>query len=836
MEYPTHNLMTETDRKRFLEAMTQYGDRHFDPALGMLRLPMETYRNVHTEHLDDTARHPLRESIYYALVLLEMADRSMHGRAQRIIGEILALQETADPDARTFGLWPYFQEEPVGRSPWPDFNWADFIAMPLALLWHRHRRHLAPELREAMVRAIHRAAQCIRRRDVDLHYTNIAIKGIFVTLAAAEITGDSGLLDYAAGRLSRLCERVEAAGTVNEYNSPAYASLSLAGLHAVETYIRHGAARQKARSLIKRLWDQIARRFHPATRELAGPHARAYHLRFSERPGLLGLLMERATEGALRFGDRQNAFGPLYALVMNVKIPKTARRLLAGSSLKPRQEIVSAGHYPGEAPRVLTTYLEEAFCLGSVSFQDGWEQRHNLIAYWPAANGVAVLRHRYLHDERPCCSGYLASRQNANTVTAAGFLGAYADHHVSVPVEAVEAAFLGVVIDLDAPGENPGVRVDGRTLAENASHPLETGSRVEVKFAAVTLEWTLLHHEVRPGPAPSPRVQREGRERLRIILPHHEGARRTLRWSNFGQAASTYRLQIRAATAPPPTAPAQEEALFPSCLLPRADLERWAAETFPAPRKASRPSRSRRAVRAAAVCLIWLLALITPASADFTNEMIARWDFENGDDQPWTDEVSGKPMERRGLGADQTVEREANGLLKLGKGTLLFSRAVNSAEHPELTHGITLWARVRFHEKPDAAFLFGLMATAQPGDWKDQTLIVRSLGEGKSGLGFFGQTQSGGELTNGSALLPIPPDTVMNIALVYDGGRRRVTLYVNGEEISRHDPKWTPPLRDFEAVAVGRLNQHGRAALSIRELRVYSVPLSREWINEIGAD
>lgn len=34
-----------------------------------------------------------------------------------------------------------------------------------------------------------------------------------------------------------------------------------------------------------------------------------------------------------------------------------------------------------------------------MSFQDGWEQRHNLIAYWRSKNGgIGVLQHRYLRD------------------------------------------------------------------------------------------------------------------------------------------------------------------------------------------------------------------------------------------------------------------------------------------------------------------------------------------------------------------------------------------------------------------------------------------------------
>ncbi|MFA6959198.1 MAG: hypothetical protein WC205_00425 [Opitutaceae bacterium] len=537
--------------------MADYGDRHFDPAAGMLLLPMSGYRNVHAEHLDDTPRHPVRESLYYALVLLELADRSLQGRAEVIIRRLIALQEASDPEAKTFGLWPYFLEDPVAKWSWPDFNWADFNAMTLLFIWHRHGRRLSASLATEIEQAIARAAICIRRRNVDLNYTNIAIKGTFVTLSAAEISGDADLHRYALDRLGRLRDTVLSAGGFVEYNSPTYAAISLAGLHAIGTYVRDERARVLTEPLLERFWRDVAERFHPETMELAGPHARAYTTRLGEAPELLGSLIEKASRGSVVYPlvEGREPFGALYACVVNVDAPADVVAALSARASKPRQTVVRSQARPTEAPRVQTTWLEPAFCLGSVSFQDGWEQRHNLIAYWKSKDGkIGSLTHRYLRDDRPCCSGYFVSEQREGAVAAGAFLGAYADHHVSIPTEGTTCAFLGPVIELDAAGEKIDVCVDGCRVGLGESVPVSVGGVVRLTLSAVTFEWSLMKHDVSPAPKSGPRVESVSADRLRIVLPHYEGMRRQLRWLDFERAASGYALSLAASGAAFPKA------------------------------------------------------------------------------------------------------------------------------------------------------------------------------------------------------------------------------------------------------------------------------------------
>lgn len=583
------NEKTMTRKKSedgYLPLMIAAGDRYYDPAAKLLLLPMGGYRNVHTEHLDDTPRHAVRESLYYALALLETDVPGVLPRAEALIDGALALQQTADPEAETYGLWPYFLEDPVPVWRWPDLNWADFNGMTLLLIWHRHRARLTARLTAEIEAAIHRAAICIRRRNVDLNYTNIAIKGTFVALSAAEIAGDAEMLSYALDRLARLRDTVAGAETFAEYNSPTYAAISLAGLHAIRGYAAHPGVPALVEPMLERFWKEIAERFHPETRELAGPHARAYSTTLNEAPALLGTLIEKASRGAVRYGvapkrDGKAAeeFGALYACVLDVEAPAAAVERLTAAASEARQvsERVQTG--PDRAPRVLTTWMEPAFCLGTVSFQDGWEQRHNLIAYWKSTEGrIGSLSHRYLRDDRPCCSGYFVSRQRCGGVAAGAFLAAYADHHVSIPTEGTVCAFLGPVIELDAAGEHPRVSVEGETLADGSAMPLPAGRVVRIELKAVTLEFELTLHAVDPAPKTEPRIERIAADRLRIVLPHYEGERKAIRWLDFKRAASTYALRM-AATDARPTISAGLTVDVP-CETPasQAEAEAWGLE------------------------------------------------------------------------------------------------------------------------------------------------------------------------------------------------------------------------------------------------------------------
>ncbi|MFT4210849.1 MAG: hypothetical protein QM626_03170 [Microbacterium sp.] len=554
-----------------------FGELHFDADASLLELPITSYRNAHVAHLPpDALRHPVRESLYYALALLASDKPEAVARAARILDRITRLQCRSGPHS---GLWPYFAEESVAQAPSVDINWADFIGMGLAVCVQRYASALPADLVGRCVAAVVSAADFIRRRNVDLEYTNVAMKGTFVVLVAAELSDDApGMRDYASDRFARLRSLILSQPIPAEYNSPAYAGVCLVAAHAIEELVHDPHVRDGATRIVGHLWGQVVARFHAPSGELAGPHARAYAPTLAELPGWLGPLIEYATDGLhsyLAAGDE--LFAAVWPMVLSPRVPRQATLGLTKAVVSPRVEssvVVASPHIE----RRLTTWLTPTFAIGSISFQDGWEQRQNLIACWRSAAGrVAFARHRYMHDGRACCSGFFTSSQHRGSVSVGAFLGAGADEHILRPVDGVEAAFLGAVLEVDGRGDAVDLMINGITLSADVPRvEVQVGDEILLTLRAVDMEMAMEieSHDVAPGIVPPARVERQAFDRIRLMLPHYDGPRRPLRWTDFHRAASAYRLRVK-------TGDALEESSIPSAPLPpelltTAQLELWA--------------------------------------------------------------------------------------------------------------------------------------------------------------------------------------------------------------------------------------------------------------------
>ncbi|XHR30581.1 MAG: hypothetical protein ACFUZC_08455 [Chthoniobacteraceae bacterium] len=549
-----------------LTRMADYGDTNFDPDWSLLKLPVS--RNVHTEHIPaNSMRHPIRESLYYALLLLERDSDGDEERAHAIIHKAISLQSFTDPSSPLYGLWNYFAEESAENCPLPDLNWADFNGMTLLMIWHLHGDRLDESTSLLIRESIYRAACCIRKRNVAMTYTNIAIKGTFVTLAAAELLGDKSLMDYAVDRARRLHAEVFKTASFSEYNSPTYAGVSLGGLMAIDNFVLHEPSRVQCREIQHRFWMHIAKHFHVPTCELAGPHSRAYSIRFTDAPLLLGTIIAKATLVDFDFSHNQHkeGFDSFYGYFLKPDLPPSARELLVNANrtatvvevTDPRDTICSwwcpvaqpdtrdgSISIATPIPSRITTYLNPDFALGSVNLMDGWEQRQNLIGYWKNRQGrIGYLRQRYLHDNRPCCSGYFASVQQNGIVLAANFLVQYCDDHVSIPSEEITAEFLGTVIEVDNEGAPFDVWVDGHALLAGKEYNAiwQPGSHIWLRLSTVWIALRLLAHEARPSMGITPQISFNG-SRLEVRLPHYHGTRKTLRWTDFEHTHTSYAL------------------------------------------------------------------------------------------------------------------------------------------------------------------------------------------------------------------------------------------------------------------------------------------------------
>ncbi len=528
----------------FLIACKAAADKRFDSSESLSLLSSKP--NIHVDHLDARPRHRTRESLNYALVLLEAGGGENVLIAQAILVRVISFQEKSDPNDPLYGLWHYYAKESVKLWPFPDFNWADFNATILLLIWHRHADRLDETTRDHMIQAIKRAALSVRRRNVDLQYTNIAIKGTFVTLAAGELVQDDELISYATDRMARLHATIFASESFAEYNSPAYAAVCLGVLMAMDCYIVHPESRKLALFIQHRLWNHVACHFHAPTGEIAGPHSRAYSASMRESPGELGAILHRASDGEISYdfasANDSDPFCGLYAHLFAPNLPEEARRNLLDHDRSAEVREATQTYREGSTA-VITSYLQPEFCLGSVNFQDGWEQRQNLIAYWPSENNTGFLKQEYLHDERPCCSGFFACDQRGGTALVANFLGNFADHHVSFPTEEVTASFLGVVLRLGG-GEDAVVFKNSQLLLAGCLEPVNEGDTIFLCMPRIAIALKLLRHHV-GLPCDHQAVLKNDKDGLRLEIPHYRGPLRKLKWTDFQVTETCYALTIK---------------------------------------------------------------------------------------------------------------------------------------------------------------------------------------------------------------------------------------------------------------------------------------------------
>jgi hypothetical protein len=533
-------------RDAYLAGMKELGDRYYDPAERLLTYPV--HPNVHTDYLPPGVRHCTRESLYYALVLLLIGGTDNVARAAGIVDRMVDAQEQGDPEHQFYGLWHYFAEESVLTWPTPDSNWADFNGLTLLLIWHIAGARLDGSLRGRMREAIRRATVCIRRKNTSPHYTNIALKGTFVTMAAAELLEDDSLLAYGQDRMRRIAETFRDADSFAEYNSPTYAAVSLASLGAIQTFVRDEEVKALALGIQHSFWRHIGLHFHVPTGELVGPHSRAYHLMLRESPAKIGSLIERATEGLVRYpavDDLHDAFGPVFTCSLDFDVPADVGAFFLNPKRIDEVREVARRFPAGGATRT-TSHLCPEFCIGTVNFQDGWEQRHNLMGYWRDGNAIGYLRHRYLHDSRPCAGGWFTAAQSKGRILAASFLGDFADDHPCFQTEGVTASYMGPVLELGVVADPLEIIAASRVVSGADEVALHEGETLFLRLPTIWIACTVLRN--RSGLLPkSPAFLRRGGSGWHLAFPHHEGKNLSLKWTDFIHAETAYGLTVEVA-------------------------------------------------------------------------------------------------------------------------------------------------------------------------------------------------------------------------------------------------------------------------------------------------
>ncbi|PZF82274.1 hypothetical protein [Jiangella anatolica] len=418
-----------------------------------------------------------------------------HGRAHgRVLLRCVADQDT-DPRSDTYGLWSYYAEEPLADMRPPDRNQADFNGRTLAMVLLRHRSALDPAVAEAMGAALRHAARSVARRDVSMDYTNIAAKGTFVTLAAGRLLGDADLAGYARDRLRRFAANLEATGSLVEYNSPTYWTITTQAITAIGQYIDDDEVRATAERLCDIAWRHLAARWHAPSGQLAGPMSRTYGDDTADNPWLLTFL-RTALDDAEPFGSFEPR--PDVELVWPAVLePSVPARYVAGFTSVPagslRRELFARGDTAHAAVEqrgaavvgeiVGTTWLDPVLALGTINQADTWLQRRNLLGQWvapgdrPWRRPARCVRLRVLKDGADFASGSFSSVQDGKAALwVVGFASPGGDRHLHLDMLARGApvAATSLVVSLDFAGAADAVvRVGERTAGDGDEFGLD---------------------------------------------------------------------------------------------------------------------------------------------------------------------------------------------------------------------------------------------------------------------------------------------------------------------------------------------------------------------------
>lgn len=382
------------NRAELLEHLQRH-EADFDPARQLVQIPLTA--TYHTALKPD--RHPvvygLLGSVDYAFHLLKLGNGPSDERAAAILRRVAARQD-CDPASATYGIWPYYDEEPLDEMDRPDWNMADFHGKLLCLILKRHAGRLPADLTTLLRETLGHACRAILRRDVGPGYTNIAIMGAFVTLAGGELLADEGLRDYGLARLKRLYEYTMEIGAFTEYNSPCYTPIAIRELHAVLTDSDSAEAHRYAEALTDLAWRATGLHYHAPTAAWGGPHSRSYStlLLPGERSFLADALLDTPSE----YGE-------------TIHCPQQYRPLFVETDelcFAQRTLMASETGYQVYA----TMYRNEIVSLGSFSQGVMWNQRRNLLAYARVPEGTVYVQLQFLMNGRDFCSAMYTGVQD----------------------------------------------------------------------------------------------------------------------------------------------------------------------------------------------------------------------------------------------------------------------------------------------------------------------------------------------------------------------------------------------------------------------------------------
>ncbi len=519
--------LTEEQRLSLLAALKRE-EPHYDPRERMIRAEVASV-GYHTT-LRSGHVHKTRESLTYAVGLLDAGGEERRQRAAGIIERVIALQDR-EPESKTCGIWSWYLEEPLETMSPPDWNWADFCGVQLLEAWLDHRDRLPETLVRKMRESIEHAARSIQRRDVTPRYTNIAIMGTYVTLMAGVHFKLDDLLAYARERLRRVHKHIIEQGSFTEYNSPTYSTVVIAELARMSMRVRNREDLRLIGEIDDLAWKHVATHFHPPTRQWAGPHSRSYRTDIRIYKKVLSVL-QTACGGQAEIIDEKPVPHDIGYAKLRFQCPERYIRYF--TTLESARTTLEIFDTRPPTPIKGTTYLHPQFTLGTVNQGSFWNQRRSILAYWGRPDEPTYLHARVLHDDYDYSSARaFTSQYESVALTAVVFATDGGDTHPGldkVKNGAIHAKDLRLRFEIG--GSVGGVRIEKRDAPETHFRITDRGVTVLIapfasRFDGRPVEWEI-----------------GGGEKRWIDAVCYQGEARDLNFLNMQEAFVAFALQL----------------------------------------------------------------------------------------------------------------------------------------------------------------------------------------------------------------------------------------------------------------------------------------------------
>ncbi|OUS78536.1 hypothetical protein B1748_00200 [Paenibacillus sp. MY03] len=508
-------------------------ESEFNPELNLLRVKYHT-NGYHTMLTGVEYVHSTRASVEYALALLDTGLPEYEAKAFKIIEQIISLQD-CDPSRDTYGIWSYYYEEPLDKMAPPDWNWADFIGKVLVMIAIRHGERLPEMLAGRLQEAVFHACESIIRRNMGPHYTNIAIMGSFVAIAAGEQFGHRGYLEYGLGKFEAFHAYTRRLNTFQEYNSPTYTVVAIIELSKIRSYCRSPRAIAIADEMLRLAWTMAGEHYHAATGQWSGPHSRCYHT-----------LLTDATHAFLRrcLGKEWTELAADYPVHLlewhrsGASCPDDLRSLFQEPADRELREI----YYRGEDgyEKTGTTWMTPSYSVGSASKEVMWNQRRNLLIYMDNGGKPAYASLRMLHDGYDFSAPVLTAVQDKGHVLCGmQFSINGGDTHIGLDRinGSIQAEDLRLRLEF-------GGALEGMELNAAQEHVVLTigGTRVSLSLLSLVFDGDV------PKVEPKWTVTREG-DKLALDLLLYSGSRRLIDFAGMRRAGICFAVSAEAAEA-----------------------------------------------------------------------------------------------------------------------------------------------------------------------------------------------------------------------------------------------------------------------------------------------